>query len=226
MGIRYHLGLAALVGLLLAAAVGLRLPPELAFVFGAVLVCAIPQIVYLLSRNIELVIWGDGPKGFRVHWDEFKSGSAANCGLPGNEACVMHNPASIPKSVGARPDGLWPSVVRYFGGVKLGAGGLVRAYSESVSAALDRAPLAQRLRLRICAVSVPHTAAGRLENELRAAGYVMAETSYEAQTTVLRLALPDDPAGLARAGERVAALSAGTAGLLPGETEWIDVPIS
>ena len=37
MGIRYHLGLAALVGLLLAAAVGLRLPPALAFVFGAVL---------------------------------------------------------------------------------------------------------------------------------------------------------------------------------------------
>ena len=37
MGSRYHLGLAALVGLLLAAAVGLRLPPALAFVFGAVL---------------------------------------------------------------------------------------------------------------------------------------------------------------------------------------------
>lgn len=87
-------------------------------VFGAVLVCAIPQIIYLLSRNIELVIWGDGPKGFRFHWDEFKSGSAGNCGLPGNEACVMHNPASVPKSVGARPEGLWPSIVRYFGGIE------------------------------------------------------------------------------------------------------------
>ncbi len=101
-------------------------------------------------------------------------------------------------------------VVRYFGGILLGAGGLVRAYSESVSAALDRAPLVQRRRLRICTVAVPHTAAGRLENDLRAAGYVMAETSYEAETTVLRLALPDDPAGLARAAERLAALSAGT----------------
>ncbi|MBF5066698.1 hypothetical protein G6O45_26140, partial [Salmonella enterica subsp. enterica serovar Istanbul] len=61
-------------------------------VFGVVLVCAIPQILYLLSRNVALVLWGNGPKGFRVHWDEFKSGSATNCGLPGNEACVMHNP--------------------------------------------------------------------------------------------------------------------------------------
>jgi 4-amino-4-deoxy-L-arabinose transferase-like glycosyltransferase len=85
-------------------------------VFGIVLLCAIPQILYLLSRNIELVVWGNGPKGFRFHWDEFKSGSASNCGLPGNEACVMHNPASVPKSVGATPSGLGPSIVRYFGG--------------------------------------------------------------------------------------------------------------
>ncbi|MBS2018028.1 MAG: glycosyltransferase family 39 protein [Deltaproteobacteria bacterium] len=84
-------------------------------VFGAILVCAIPQILYLLTRNVELVIWGNGPKGFRPHWDEFKSGSAANCGLPGNEACVMHNPASIPKTLSAHPDGLWPSMVRFFG---------------------------------------------------------------------------------------------------------------
>jgi 4-amino-4-deoxy-L-arabinose transferase-like glycosyltransferase len=67
-------------------------------VFGAILLCAIPQILYLASRNIELVAFGSGPKGFRLHWDEFKSGSAGNCGLPGNEACVAQNPASIPKS--------------------------------------------------------------------------------------------------------------------------------
>jgi uncharacterized YigZ family protein len=68
-------------------------------------------------------------------------------------------------------------VVRYFGGILLGAGGLVRAYSESVSSALDLAPLVRRSRLRICSVEVRHSAAGRLENDLRAAGYVMAETS-------------------------------------------------
>lgn len=116
-------------------------------------------------------------------------------------------------------------VVRYFGGVLLGAGGLVRAYSESVSTALDLAPLVQRRRLRICSVAVAHAAAGRLENDLRAAGYVMADTSYEAQSTVLRLALPDDPATVARAAERLASMTAGSAPLVPGETEWIDVPV-
>ena len=116
-------------------------------------------------------------------------------------------------------------VVRYFGGILLGTGGLVRAYSESVSAALDRARLVPRRRLRICSVAVPHAAAGRLENDLRSAGYVMADTSYEAQDTILRLALPDDPVGLDGAAERLAALSAGSALLVHGGTEWVDVPI-
>lgn len=116
-------------------------------------------------------------------------------------------------------------VVRYFGGILLGAGGLVRAYSESVSAALDLAPMVRRQRLRICSVAAPHATAGRLENDLRAAGFVMTEAAYEQQATVLRLALPDDPVGLDRAAERVAALTAGGSSLQPGGTEWVDVPL-
>jgi uncharacterized YigZ family protein len=113
-------------------------------------------------------------------------------------------------------------VVRYFGGILLGAGGLVRAYSESVSAALELAPLVNRRRLRLCAVRVAHAAAGRLENDLRAAGYVMAETGYESQSTVLRLALPDSPDVLADAAERLAAMTAGRVELEPEGTDWVD----
>jgi uncharacterized YigZ family protein len=115
-------------------------------------------------------------------------------------------------------------VVRYFGGILLGAGGLVRAYSDSVSTALELAPLVQRRRLRICSVRVPHAAAGRLENDLRSAGYSMAGTGYEAQSTVLRLALADAPDDLAAAADRLAAMTAGSAALHPEGTEWIDVP--
>lgn len=114
-------------------------------------------------------------------------------------------------------------VVRYFGGVLLGAGGLVRAYSESVSTALALAPLVRRRRLRICAVRMPHAAAGRLENDLRSAGYAMAETGYEAHSAVLRLALPDSPAALADAAGHLAAMTAGAAALEPEGTEWVDL---
>lgn len=117
-------------------------------------------------------------------------------------------------------------VVRYFGGILLGAGGLVRAYSESVSAALDLAPLVRRSRLRICAVEVDHAAAGRLENDLRSAGFVMAETSYGAHNTMLRLALTDDQREIAGAAERLASMTSGRVGLRPEGTEWLDVPIA
>lgn len=115
-------------------------------------------------------------------------------------------------------------VVRYFGGILLGAGGLVRAYSESVSTALDLAPLVKRRRLRLCAIDIPHADAGRLENELRNAGYVMAETGYEARYAILRVALRDQPQDIADARSRVAQLTAGNAVLRPERTEWIDVP--
>ncbi len=115
-------------------------------------------------------------------------------------------------------------VVRYFGGILLGAGGLVRAYSESVSSALSLAPMVRRSRLRICSAEVPHAAAGRLENDLRAAGFVMAETSYSAQHTVLRLALPDEAGEISAVAERLQSLTAGSAVLQAEGTEWVDVP--
>jgi len=47
----------------------------------------LPQILYLLSRNLTLQIDAT-PHGFRPHPDEFFLGSGGgNCGLPGNEAC-------------------------------------------------------------------------------------------------------------------------------------------
>ncbi|MEZ4310497.1 MAG: glycosyltransferase family 39 protein [Polyangiaceae bacterium] len=57
-------------------------------VVGAVLACAIPQIAYLLSRNVSL----DFPRP-RFHPDVFTYGSAGNCGLPGNDACKAQAPA-------------------------------------------------------------------------------------------------------------------------------------
>jgi 4-amino-4-deoxy-L-arabinose transferase-like glycosyltransferase len=96
-------------------------------VFGAVLVCAIPQILYLLSRNVELV-WGTGGHGFRPHWDEFRSGSGGgNCGLPGNEECRSTLPASIPHSTGANPQTFGAAAWRTIGAFEPGLQALLWA---------------------------------------------------------------------------------------------------
>lgn len=58
-------------------------------------------------------------------------------------------------------------VTRYFGGIKLGAGGLVRAYSSAVAEALDRATLVDRQVRSEVLIEVAHADAGRFDNLLR-----------------------------------------------------------
>jgi 4-amino-4-deoxy-L-arabinose transferase-like glycosyltransferase len=60
-------------------------------VLGLVLLLVLPQILYLASRHLTLQLSAP-PYGFRFHLDEFGSGSAGNCGLPGNEACREAEP--------------------------------------------------------------------------------------------------------------------------------------
>lgn len=114
-------------------------------------------------------------------------------------------------------------VVRYFGGILLGAGGLVRAYSESVSQAVSIAPLVQRRRMRLLAVPAAHAEAGRLENELRAAGVQVLGSDYEANGVRIRLALDDQPEVAMRFTEQLAALTSGGPEPEPLGTRWVDL---
>ncbi|MDM0044561.1 YigZ family protein [Variovorax dokdonensis] len=76
-------------------------------------------------------------------------------------------------------DGVLATVVRYFGGVKLGAGGLVRAYTEAVSTALTDAMLIERVRRTFLACAVPYAAEGAVRRELAAFGATMSEVRHE-----------------------------------------------
>lgn len=116
-------------------------------------------------------------------------------------------------------------VVRYFGGILLGAGGLVRAYSESVSAALDSASFVGRRRLRVLEIEAAHAVAPRLENDLRAAGVVVLGTAYGEHAAALQVALDDSDADAAAFGERLASLTGGAGRAVVRGTSWVDVPL-
>jgi len=58
-------------------------------------------------------------------------------------------------------------VVRYFGGIKLGAGGLIRAYASSVKDAIKRAIVTNSALYQQCSVAVNYGLAGGLEFYLR-----------------------------------------------------------
>ena len=76
-------------------------------------------------------------------------------------------------------------VTRYFGGTLLGAGGLVRAYSNAVSSTIDLAEsrklLVQRERRELFRLALSHADAGRIEAELRQRGVLILGTSYGEQ---------------------------------------------
>ncbi|MGO1227031.1 MAG: IMPACT family protein [Brachybacterium sp.] len=80
-------------------------------------------------------------------------------------------------------------VIRYFGGVKLGAGGLVRAYTAGVELAVTAATLLRRTELVIAQIEVPPAEVGIAENSVRlwaaARGAAVVPTQYSARSALL-----------------------------------------
>ncbi|QJE00826.1 YigZ family protein [Massilia forsythiae] len=99
-------------------------------------------------------------------------------------------------------DGVLATVVRYFGGVKLGAGGLVRAYTDSVAQALLAAHKVAIVRQRRLRCSAPYPLEGLLRRELDLAGAVLEQVDH-LDVVGFVFSLPEDraPALVARLNE-------------------------
>ena len=88
-------------------------------------------------------------------------------------------------------------VIRHFGGVKLGAGGLVRAYTAGVEQAVAAAPLLRRTELAVARIEVPPAEVGIAENAVRiwaaAQGASVEPTQYSSRSAILTvLVAPQD----------------------------------
>ncbi|MEK3888090.1 YigZ family protein [Bacillus sp. FSL K6-3431] len=75
-------------------------------------------------------------------------------------------------------------VTRYFGGIKLGAGGLIRAYGKSVSEAINAVGVVECKLTVVMRVKVDYSWLGKLENELRTSVYQLKEIHYSEQVEV------------------------------------------
>ncbi|WP_027015596.1 IMPACT family protein [Comamonas composti] len=87
-------------------------------------------------------------------------------------------------------EGVLATVVRYFGGVKLGAGGLVRAYTDAVAQALLTAEKVRLQRMQVLRCSVPYALEGLVRREIEAAGAELLEVEH-ASLVDLSLRLPE-----------------------------------
>lgn len=101
-------------------------------------------------------------------------------------------------------------VTRYFGGVLLGAGGLLRAYTKAAKDALDAAGRAAARLWNRVAFRCPYPLAERLKLELAAAGGAVETVDYAADV-VFRALVPEE--ALAVFAGRVTELSGGSVAL-------------
>ncbi|MEG0265138.1 MAG: YigZ family protein [Erysipelotrichaceae bacterium] len=78
-------------------------------------------------------------------------------------------------------------VVRYYGGILLGTGGLVRAYSGGVSSALKNAPLVQNITMSRYQIDFSYDLIGRIDYLFKEDNIIILDKLYEEKVTYIFL---------------------------------------
>ena len=164
--------------------------------------CLTHEIEIKRSRFITTLARTDTPEEARALIDAVKAQhpqARHNCSAylidPPGAAPLQHSSddgepsgtAGTPMLEALRSSGTWNAtavVTRYFGGILLGGGGLVRAYSTSVSEAVAAARIAYLAGRDVLETTLQPADAGRIEAELRARGAAILDTQWASQVTL------------------------------------------
>lgn len=136
-------------------------------------------------------LWKQHPGASHVCWALMAGGQSAavDDGEPGGTAgrpmleVLRHHDL----------EGVQATVVRYFGGIKLGAGGLVRAYTDAIAQALLVADKVQLQRMATLQCLVPYALEGLLRREIDGAGATLLDVQHGSLVT-LQVRLPETQA--------------------------------
>lgn len=112
-------------------------------------------------------------------------------------------------------------VTRYFGGIKLGAGGLIRAYGTAVSEGLKSTGLVRRIKVRSVWLECDYALFDRLKNKIKSQGHAVGQVTYSDRVKLEALVAVTDISPFCKwAGEFVN----GTITIDVGETFFKDFP--
>ncbi|NML60070.1 YigZ family protein [Massilia sp. RP-1-19] len=158
--------------------------------------CVQPMTDRATAQAVVAALWEQHPGAAHVCWAL----------LAGGQSAAVDD--GEPSGTAGRPmldvlrhqdlEGVLATVVRYFGGVKLGAGGLVRAYTDSVAQALLKTEKAAIVRLRTLRCKVPYAMEGMLRREIEAARATLEQVEHGDDVT-LAFSLPDAAAAALQA---------------------------
>lgn len=122
----------------------------------------------------------------KKHWDATHNCSAYMIGendliQKANDDGEPSGTAGVPILEVIKKKGLKDTAVvvtRYFGGIKLGAGGLIRAYGSTASEGINATGVVERRLMRVMKSTFDYTLLGKIENELRNSHYSIKEIHY------------------------------------------------
>ena len=83
-------------------------------------------------------------------------------------------------------------VTRYFGGIKLGAGGLIRAYSHTASLGLSASKIVTMTPMQRLSVTLNYNLLASVENWLRNQNITVENKDYTENVTITLLLLPEE----------------------------------
>ena len=109
-------------------------------------------------------------------------------------------------------------VTRYFGGVKLGAGGLVRAYTKGAKVGLEAAKIIEKVMYKEVKIKVDYNQLGKVQNEIMNLGYFIKDTLYTDEVEIIVYAKLDDVEPLTT---RMIDITSSTANITLGEEFYL-----
>lgn len=111
-------------------------------------------------------------------------------------------------------------VTRYFGGIKLGTGGLVRAYTSSAKLGIEAAQVCEVKELTCLEVKMDYTYLQIFQNMAKNQPFEIGEIKYEEKITINFLTEPENVASIR---EHIAGVTSGTAVVISEKTTTIKV---
>ena len=133
--------------------------------------------------------------------------------------------AGMPTLEVLRKEGLTDVVVvvtRYFGGILLGAGGLVRAYGKSARLGVDAAVRIEKLLCRVYSVKADYSMYGKLQYAVMAGGYILKDTVFTDEVELIVCVKLEDAAAFEK---MIVEESSGRTSAKELSEEYIDVEI-
>ena len=109
-------------------------------------------------------------------------------------------------------------VTRYFGGIKLGAGGLVRAYTKGAKVGIEAGIVIEKVKYVEVKIKIEYTQLGRIQNEIMNLGYKVKDTIYSEDVEIIVYSKVEDVQSLT---DRMIDITSGTADISLGEEYYL-----